>query len=193
LAADSADVIISPQPGEKQNIPIGRNAGAKAAKGKYLYFINADTLLANVEQFFSLTLESLSINNVAALSFKIKVFPEEEKPFDKIFHGTYNSYVRFLNFLGMGMGRGECQVVKSEYFKKVNGYNDNLAAGEDFDLYRRLIKVGKIKFLKDLVVYESPRRYRQRGYPKVFWDWTLNAVSVVFRNKAVSEKWDEVR
>jgi glycosyltransferase involved in cell wall biosynthesis len=193
LAAESADVILTPKPGEKQNIPIGRNMGANAARGKYLYFINADTLLDDVDKFFMRTLNSLALPRVSALTFKIKVFPDEEKHFDKIFHGTYNGYVRLLNSLGMGMGRGECQVVKAECFRKINGYNNNLAAGEDYDLYRRLMRIGKIKFLKDVIVYESPRRYRQRGYPKVLYDWTLNAVSVVFRNKAVSEKWDEVR
>ncbi len=193
LAEDSADVVITAKPGEKQNISIGRNAGAKAAKGKFLYFINADTRLENVEHFFTRTLDALSAENVAALTFKIKVFPEEEKLFDKFFHISYNNYIRCLNYLGIGMGRGECQVVKAEYFRKVCGYNEYLAAGEDYDLYRRLIKTGKIKFLKDIIVFESPRRYRQRGYPKVFWDWTLNAASVMFRGKAVSEKWEEVR
>jgi len=189
----SAEFIIKAEEGKKQNIPIGRNAGAKHASGKYLYFINADTLIENPEQFFEETLTALKEPKVAALTFKFCVFPDEEKLRDKMFHGTYNNYVYLLNKCGMGMGRGECQIVKKEFFEKVCGYNENLPAGEDYDLYRRLAKHGKIKYLRSIIIFESPRRYRQRGYVKVLWDWTINSLSVLFRNKAVSEKWDEVR
>jgi predicted glycosyltransferase involved in capsule biosynthesis len=124
---------------------------------------------------------------------KFGVFPEGKKISDSIFHSLYNNYVFILNKLGMGMGRGECQIVKKELFEKIKGYNESLAAGEDFDMYRRIKKFGKIKYLRNLVVYESPRRYRKYGYAKVFWDWTKNSFSVVLKNRSVSETWDPVR
>ena len=91
------------------------------------------------------------------------------------------------------MGRGECHLIRREAFFHHKGYNEAMAAGEDYDLYRRIAKTGKIKFLKSLTVYESPRRYRKFGYPKVFWDWTKNAASVLFKNKAISGEWEQVR
>jgi hypothetical protein len=110
-----------------------------------------------------------------------------------LFHGFYNSYVKILNKAGMGMGRGECHMVRSGIFRSVNGYNESLAAGEDYDLYRRIAKKGKIKFISSLTVYESPRRYRKFGYRKVFGDWTRNSLSVLFRNRSVSSEWEAVR
>ena len=69
----------------------------------------------------------------------------------------------------MGMGRGECHIVKRELFERAGGYDESLGAGEDFELYtRRLRKYGKIVICKDLTVYESPRRYRKFGYIRVF-------------------------
>lgn len=189
----SADVIIKAEHGKKQNIPIGRNAGAKAAKGNFLYFFDADTLIQNTELFFEETTSALKDSGVAALTFKFLIFPDEEMLRDKLFHCFFNNYVYTLNRIGMGMGRGECQIVKKEYFEKAEGYNQNLSAGEDFDLYRRLKKLGKIKFLRNIIIFESPRRYRQRGYIKVLWQWTANAISVLFRNKSFSDKWEQVR
>ncbi len=195
LAGKLADKIVYAVKGEKQNISLGRNAGAKGASGKYFYFLNADTMVNNISDFFEATLNVLGDERNSALTCRIQVFPEEVKLSDKLFHGFYNNYVRVLNSVGMGMGRGECQMVKKEIFEELNGYNESLAAGEDYDLYRRIRKLGKgkIKFLNDLVVYESPRRYRKFGYRRVFFDWTKNSVSVFLKNKSVSKVWEAVR
>lgn len=187
--------IVNAVPGEKQNIPKGRNAGAAAAKGKHFYFINADTALEDTEKFFGITLDALNDKNTSALTCRFHVFPEEVILSDRIFHGFYNNYVRLLNALGMGMGRGECQIIRRDIFRELNGYNESLAAGEDYDLYRRAAKLGKgkIKFLNELTIYESPRRYRKFGYRRVFIDWTKNSVMVLFKNRSVSETWEQVR
>jgi glycosyltransferase involved in cell wall biosynthesis len=187
--------IVKAVPGIKQNIPQGRNAGSRAAKGKYFYFINADTALADTEKFFEVTLDALNDKNTAALTCRFHVFPEEVILSDRIFHGFYNNYVRLLNAVGMGMGRGECQIIRRDIFRELSGYNESLAAGEDYDLYRRAAKLGKgkIKFLNEITIYESPRRYRKFGYRRVFIDWTKNSVMVLFKNRSVSEIWEQVR
>lgn len=188
-----ADKIVEAKPGEPQNIPQGRNAGAKSARGKYFYFFNADTLIKDIDNFFKTSISAFENTKYLALTCRIHVFPDDVRLCDKMFHGFYNNYVRILNSLGMGMGRGECHMVRSEVFWKIEGYNEELAAGEDYDLYRRIRKFGRIKFLKGLTVYESPRRYRKFGYKKVFGDWTRNSLSVLFKNKSVSKVWEAVR
>ena len=191
----AADKIVLKEPGIVQNISMGRNAGAKAASGKLLFFFNADTIIEDTEKFFSNTTEAFEDEKNLALTCRFHVFPDEVKLSDRLFHGFYNNYVRVLNAVGMGMGRGECQMIRSEVFKIVNGYNELLAAGEDYDLYRRIKKygAGRIKFLNSLRVYESPRRYRKFGYMSVFRDWTKNSFSVFFKNKSVSKEWEQVR
>ena len=91
------------------------------------------------------------------------------------------------------MGRGECQVIKKKYFELVNGNNEELDAGEDFDLFKRINKHGKILFAKDLCIYESPRRYRKLGYSSVTWSWTKNAILIILRNKSLSKEWKQIR
>jgi glycosyltransferase involved in cell wall biosynthesis len=193
LLNGTVDSILTIDDGEIQNIPAGRNAGVSSANGDLLYFFNADTLIDDIEEFFKKTLSAFRDRKVLACTCKIKVFPPEVVWKDKIFHSFYNNYVRVLNALGMGMGRGECHIVRKEVFLHVKGYNEELSAGEDYDLFRRIRKIGKIKFFKDLTVYESPRRYRKFGYIKVIGDWTRNSFSVFFKNKSVSKVWEAVR
>jgi glycosyltransferase involved in cell wall biosynthesis len=176
-----------------QNISQGRNAGAKNSLGDVLIFLNADTGVENLNYILEESCREFEDGRIAAIACRIMVFPEETKLSDKMFHTFYNNYVALLNKLNMGMGRGECHIVKRKFFFEINGYNESLAAGEDFDLYKRLRKLGKIKFRKDFLVYESPRRYRKYGYARVFWEWTINSLSVIFFNKSISKKWEAVR
>ena len=56
------------------------------------------------------------------------------------------------------MGRGECHILSKKMFEELGGDNEEFAAGEDFDLFARLRKKGKIRFLKSSLIYESARR-----------------------------------
>ena len=76
---------------------------------------------------------------------------------------------------------------------KLGGYNEKFAAGEDFDLYRRIRSEGNILFTNRIRVYESPRRFRKRGYFSVTWMWIKNGISVWFKDKSISKIWEQVR
>ena len=56
------------------------------------------------------------------------------------------SNFKFLNFIGIGMARGECIIIKKSIFDELNGFNSLLAAGEDFDLFYRVSKKHKTLF-----------------------------------------------
>ena len=187
------DKIVKHDKDYKQNISKGRNMGFKSSTGNVLIFFNADTYVNDIDLFFEKILLYLKDEKVNALAFPVKVFPNEEKLQDKVFHSLYNNYVRLLNFAFMGMGRGECHIVKREAFESVNGYNEDLGAGEDFELYKKLHKIGKIRFCKDLLVYESPRRYRKFGYLYVLFDWAKNSIWITLFKKSVSKEWKPIR
>src|SRR3972149_6303012 len=88
------DILTSVQPGVKQNIPEGRNAGALKATGELLYFFNADTLIRNINEFFDITSKSFINPKILASTCRIRVFPDEALLKDKLFHNFYNFYVR---------------------------------------------------------------------------------------------------
>jgi glycosyltransferase involved in cell wall biosynthesis len=194
IAKKFTDKIITHQnSSHRQTIAEGRNKGAELASGDILVFLNGDTRIPNIAGFFAQINSLMSDLSVVALAVKVQVMPDERIFSDKVFHAFFNQYVRGVNFLGIAMGRGECQIVRRSAFHAVGGYNNSLAAGEDFDLYNRLRSFGKIKYDPELLVYESPRRYRKYGYVKVYLDWVKNGFSVLFRKRSSSKIWEEVR
>ncbi len=193
IALNYVDTVTVHNCSHQQNIAGGRNNGAQEAKGDTLIFINGDVLLSNPFEFFEYLEKYFTNSNHLAMTCNVKVFPDEEKLSDKLFHSFYNKYFGLLNAFGLGMGRGECQIVRREIFEKVEGYNEKLAAGEDFDLFIRVRKLGSILFASNLCVYESPRRYRKLGYSGVTWSWFRNGLSVLFKNKSISKEWEQVR
>ncbi len=193
IAANSADILKIFNKDYKQNIAEGRNEGAAAASGEILVFINADIIFPDIINFFNYVEENFIGSDYLAMTCRVVISPQEAILSDKLFHAGYNRYFKFLNKIGVGMGRGECQIIHSDVFKKLGGYNTALAAGEDFDLFRRVRKSGKILFSDEVCIYESPRRYRKFGYSGVTWLWIKNGLSVLFKNKSISKEWEQVR
>jgi glycosyltransferase involved in cell wall biosynthesis len=194
IARKYADKVVEHTEERRQTISEGRNNGANAAEGDTIVFINADTFPKNINNFFEIiTAWNEKQKKFDAMACYVWAFPDEIILKDKIFYILHNSYVNFLNKIGIGMGRGECQIVRKKSFEEVGGYNSLIVAGEDFDLYRRLAHKGKINFSKELVVYESPRRFRKYGYIKTVTYWMLNSLSVMFFGKSVSKEWEAVR
>ncbi|OGU10445.1 MAG: hypothetical protein A2X61_06185 [Ignavibacteria bacterium GWB2_35_12] len=197
IAEKYADIIIKHNGNHRQTIAEGRNKGAEASKGDVLVFINGDTFPQNPEHFFQFIHKWCNENTLygkaSALACPVYVAPGEILFKDKIFYKLHNFYIWLLISVGMGMGRGECQIIKREEFFSVGGYNPTIAAGEDFDLFRRISKIGKLGFAKEILVYESPRRFRKYGYLRILLSWTVNSLSVIFRGKSVSKEWEAVR
>lgn len=197
LAKKYADKVVVHREDRRQTIAEGRNKGAEAASTDTLVFINGDSIPVDAEQFFSKIeewrLRKGKYAKADALAISVTGFPDEILFKDKVFYTLHNAYVDLLNKVGMGMGRGECQVVRKATFEQANGYNSDIVAGEDFDLYRRIAKNAKIKFAHDIRVYESPRRFRKYGYLRTIFYWTLNSITVMLFNKSVSKEWEAVR
>jgi len=185
--------IVHAGSGDVQTIASGRNQGARAARGNILIFFNADVRLIDPAGFFDRMLKAIARDGVVAATCNVVVHPGEETSGDRIFHAGFNLYCRFLNAVGLGMGRGECHVVRKETFDAVGGYDEAIAAGEDFELFLRLRKKGAIAFVSELTVTESPRRYRAFGYVRIALLWFFNAVAVFITGRSLSKAWIPIR
>ena len=193
IAHRLAHVVVENREGVKQTISMGRNLGARQASGGILVFLNADTLVGDVDHFFATLKREISVPGIAGLTCSVEVYPRERRRIDKIYHGFYNWFFYMMNRVGMAMGRGECHIMSRKTFETVGGYADHIAAGEDYDMFRRLQNLGTVRFLKDVVVYESPRRYRRYGYTRVTVSWFINFLAVFFLRKSVLSEWKPVR
>ena len=50
-----------------------------------------------------------------------------------------------------------------------------------------------IAFVRSLIVYESPRRYRRYGYMRITLLWLLNGLGVLLFKRSLVHEWKPVR
>ncbi len=197
IARQHTDFVVEHKKARRQTISEGRNKGAEYAEAEILVFINADTIPDNPDEFF----EKISnwentnseIKGVDAIACYVGPLPGKLTIRDKLFYIIYNRYIWLVNRLGVSIGRGECQVIKKDVFERAGRYNEAYSAGEDFDLYRRIGRIGTVKYNSKLRVLESTRRFKKYGYFRTILSWTLNAMWVWVFGKSFSKEWEAVR
>ncbi|MCX7930491.1 MAG: glycosyltransferase [Chlorobi bacterium] len=197
IAQRYADRIAVYRGQRRQTIAEGRNIGAQLGCGETFVFLNADCVPANWEQFWSVLTEWSRGNgpyaHCVALAAPVEIAPQQRQWSDRIVHGIFNAYLRCAVALGAGVGRGECQIVRRWLFERIGGYDSALAAGEDFEFMHRARRWTPIALPKELLVYESPRRYRRWGYRRILWQWFINWVNAVFLHRSIVSEWLPVR
>ncbi|NVN97020.1 glycosyltransferase [Candidatus Nomurabacteria bacterium] len=194
IAKKYTDKVVVYSGTKRQTIGKGRNDGAVVAQGEYLVFLDADVHIVNPNEFFEKAIKIFEDNkNIVAITTYIKVFKEFETISDKIIWWILNSsYILFNNIVAIGGASGEFQMIRKDAFLKVGGFNEFLIGGEDHELFRRLTKIGKTHFAKNLTVYHTGRRGHKLGWPK-FVGVLILASLPVFIKKYFLKEWKEIR
>lgn len=177
----------------KQNIAIGRNAGAAVARGEILFHTDADVRLPDPALFFQQVMATFSNPKILAATTAIRVYPSDARFSDRFYHFLMNTTIRLSILTGWCLAKGECQLVRRSAFIEVGGYDERLVAGEDCNLFFRIHEKGTVHFLSDLHVFHSPRRFRKYGYWKVSHQYLMEGVSRLIANRSFAKEWKMVR
>lgn len=195
LCRTYADEIVVYDKPERQTIAMARNMGAAVAKGDYLVFVDADVVIPDIDRFFAIACAEFRRRpNLVAITCKYRVHPHLATFGDKYMFTMLG--LQFLlqnNLFGVGGAGGEFQMISVDAFRRVGGFNERLAAAEDMDLFRRLSKVGKTRFVGELTVFHTGRRAHAVGWPRLVWSWFANTASVFVLRRSASKEWKEVR
>ena len=131
---------------------------------------------------------------LVAMTVPLKPWPENHSWVDAFFCAPLNwSYIIVNNVLHSGNASGEFQMVRTETFKKIGGFTEHLAAGEDNDMFRRIATHGRTLSYWKLYVQHSLRRPHKLGWLRTYGIWIKNGLSVSFRGKAAYKEWTVVR
>jgi glycosyltransferase involved in cell wall biosynthesis len=201
IALGLADQVVVHRGPGRQTIGSGRNAGARVGAGEVILFVNADVRFP--DDLDGLLDDLVGAARAAgAATCSVRVHPDEATMPDRIILAVCDAAFRAWTALGRGMGRGECQAVRRDVFETVGGYDERLAAGEDFEFFDRIARRGRrrrgaagfsVRILRHRVVYEDPRRYRRRGYARVLASWALNSLWVTTLGRSFHRVWEPVR
>lgn len=191
IAEQHCDKVVCYHENEARSIAACRSKGAKSAIGENLLFINADVKF-DLEKLLSVAQTEFASDGYVAMTCPIKCVPEQEKLSDKCFSAVCNVYYYFSNLVGRGMARGEFQLIRRRVYEDAGGYKEEIITGEDFDLFTRIRKRGKVLFSWAVTVYESPRRYRAWGYWRTISAWILSAGPWT-KLKRFYKEWEAIR
>jgi GT2 family glycosyltransferase len=151
-----------------------RHFGCAKAKGEIIVSLDPDTYLPmnTIEKL----VETFEDRDVVAAGAHVYVYPWLETLTDRFWHHFQNFTYEFQCFIKQHSLKGEFQAFHASAYKKIGGYNPKLSHCEDMDIVRRIAKLGKVVFIKNFKVFESPARYRKYGYLRTYIYWNLNAI-----------------
>lgn len=187
-------IVVWGEP-RRQTFGEAKNSGAALASGEFLVFIDADVIIPSPQSFFEELLKEFDINpKLVALTVPLQPLLENKSVADKVFSAPLNwFYVISNNIFHSGNSSGEFQMVRAEAFRKIGGFGEHLAAGEDNELFRQLATLGRTMSYWKLCVRHSLRRPHKLGWLRTYGIWIKNGFSVAIRGKAAYKEWPVVR
>lgn len=146
---------------KKKGISAARNTGAMKAKGRYIFFMDADISLK--KDFLMKSVNDLKRKKLDVAGVYMKAMGKNILDI---------SYYGFLNFWFFIMQRvyphviGGCMIAKKEVHKRINGFDNGIRLAEDNDYVNRARKYFKFGMIDDYVLI-SVRRFEKEGRLKM--------------------------
>ncbi len=192
IAKKYGAIVVKDNTDSPATIANGRNSGANIATGDIYIFCDADTVMKDPNDFLSDIFSVFENPNIIGGAPSLSIFPNETILKDKIFHFFFNNIVRLSFRTRVPICGGQCQVVRRDSFREVDGYNVNIVHGEDSDFFKKLRRIGKLHFFTSQIVYESPRRYRYYGYILLLIQGAYSLVYQQVFKKNVFKEWRRI-
>ena len=138
---------------------VGRNNGAKIAKGDYLLFLDSDLKLT--EDYLAKVIYEFKMERLGIAITQMK--PLSKKTEDKILHDLANLFMISVEKIKPHGAGCYGIIAKRDLHNRCGGFNEELNFGEDTEYIERLAKKEKFKVLRNAKIGVSTRRLEEEG------------------------------
>lgn len=146
-----AEVLV-----KRSNIAEARNIGASRAKGRFILFLDADTVVPR--GFIEDVIEMVK-KGVRCMVFRPEPLEHSGFLLARIGYtlGWILCRLRLTNPCYMGLA------VDKTVFRRLGGFDRRLVYGEDLDFLWKVSRIVKVHYPKHITVYNSTRRWLSDG------------------------------
>jgi len=137
----------------------GRNRGAAAAAGEFIFFLDADVVLP--DDFCECAWNELHRRKLKIAT--CEVLPLSSKTIDKTLHSLSNLSIKLMQYSAHPHAPGSCIMIHRSLFKRVGGFDESLYLAEDHELAKRAAQYSPLRVLNSTYVMTSVRRLRKEG------------------------------
>lgn len=138
---------------------VGRNNGAKVAKGDYLLFLDSDLKLT--EDYLAKVIYEFKMERLGIAITQMK--PLSKKTEDKLLHDLANLFMIGVEKIKPHGAGCYGIIAKRELHERCGGFNEELTFGEDTEYIERLAKKERFKVLRNAKIGVSTRRLEEEG------------------------------
>ena len=169
-----ARVVAGGMPG------VGRNRGAETARGEYLLFVDADTVLP--EGFLSSIMTRFEKDFVDICVPWIRPVDGTNPIYRTIFQFS-NTFFKLMEVI-QPQGLGVCILTTRRLHNRIGGFSEKVRVSEDFDYINRASLVGRFRVYSHVYVYHSVRRYQAEGVGNLVQKQFKSGFIYLFTGKA---------
>ena len=153
--------------------------GAKHAKGEFLLFQDADTIL--LPSWINKSLEYLISGEYDVVIGNVSTREKDYRSY--LVGGIYRTFLELTGLINNFSMGGIPFMITKKFFEESGGFREDFVSCEDIEFLKRLKKHGKIKVDKKILSLISMRRFEKNGYIKEILEGSKSGIYFLARNK----------
>ena len=136
----------------------GRNRGARASQGEFLFFFDADVILPG--DFLQHAYDEMQERYLDLAT--CEVIPLSDLHIDRALHTLANLSIRMAQYTSPHAA-GFCILSTRRLFDRVKGFDESLTMAEDHDYVKRASRYRQLRVLESTQINVSVRRLEKEG------------------------------